>query len=1000
MEPRRTIVPKAPPAPGSKSHFEVYLSARLSQLQEDILAKYESQVDALQDGSPRDHAQNEDSLGLDTALPLDQPEDIDSLVPREDTPRSRSSRRVVWSQEEDMPEGENQAQESLAEEEGNELQRQLSPAESDIAAEHARSTQLGLNTATIILGEDLVLHRLMVMTYSASFLETELSRWGRLVLKMLQRAGRADTIFHLHDGWDELAHLHFPDGFVDLEPSSCVSPANSRSTLSRMTYYIATSEKDSRNNFWAALERRCLIHPNSRARMNWILLTAAIVAYESATAPVNLAFDAFDGPAFTHVQSACVVFWTIDLILTFFTGIYIDGILHMHHAGICKNYLKGWFLFDLVLVLFDWYDIIHSSADSGVSTIRISRMLRMLRLLRVKRLLVKLSSLFSPFVQDHFLALTEVVKLALAYLLLLHVSACFWFWFWLQTIGDKEQVLLELGIVGEDSLRLYTHSLQRSLGFLLGCSTTKSLVHRWELDLALDTFMKLSGLAALSYLFASTIWIHNVSKTSKGMMIKQACVRYLCRHNISRELATNTLNYVGMIFEHSLRQEAIDEETGLLNQLPRGLQLELRMESFSPTLIRQSFFAKLLVLDEQIVFNICHDAIKELPVMPSDTLFLGSTPANNLLFVVWGHLQYVQQHLHGGAMYGRTSSMIREGVQLADLVSRVKRVSTGDHLCEAALWTRWLHAGKLTSKSACMMLALNCELFRSVITRSPRAHWTAQMYARKTVHCMNQHGQELTDMSQFNYSFHNLSAWMPREAADAGHLMFISHYKVEAGTEAVLMHEAIHRILAVRHGVYSASVFLDTENLDDLGKLHHHVAATRNFLFLLSPSLLHRPWCLVELVLAVRNGVQIVPVEIQRPGMQFKYPDEKFYARLRAGDSLSHSDLLILASENIELEELEDAIRRVFELIAVPFSPHKSASVRDAEVATVLERCDLTLHAPPKNPDSQSMSSQPTNGHSTNSALLQQRSFKAQFTQHPATMSTTREQVRSGLFTL
>ena len=46
---------------------------------------------------------------------------------------------------------------------------------------------------------------------------------------------------------------------------------------------------------------------------------------------------------------------------------------------------------------------------------------------------------------------------------------------------------------------------------------------------------------------------------------------------------------------------------------------------------------------------------------------------------------------------------------------------------------------------------------------------------------------------------------------------------------------------------------------------------------------LHVAWCILEIVTAHLNGVQIVPVEIQRPGMSYPYPEEEFYNSLRQG---------------------------------------------------------------------------------------------------------------------
>lgn len=111
--------------------------------------------------------------------------------------------------------------------------------------------------------------------------------------------------------------------------------------------------------------------------------------------------------------------------------------------------------------------------------------------------------------------------------------------------------------------------------------------------------------------------------------------------------------------------------------------------------------------------------------------------------------------------------------------------------------------------------------------------------------------------------------------------MFLSHCKREAGTEATLLQEALEKIIDAdaSHPANEMArpVFLDTSDLDDLSYLQGAVEKSQNLLVLLTPQFFSRPWCLVEIVTAVRNSLNLVPVTIQRPGLNFEFPDEDFY---------------------------------------------------------------------------------------------------------------------------
>merc|ERR1740116_153343 len=96
------------------------------------------------------------------------------------------------------------------------------------------------------------------------------------------------------------------------------------------------------------------------------------------------------------------------------------------------------------------------------------------------------------------------------------------------------------------------------------------------------------------------------------------------------------------------------------------------------------------------------------------------------------------------------------------------------------------------------------------------------------------------------------------------HMIFISHYKVEAGTEAALMQKDLERLVmqdpANKHSGFKVPVFLDCEDLKDLADLQEHVRRSHNLLLLLTSEVLTRPWVLIEIVTAMKGGVRVVPV--------------------------------------------------------------------------------------------------------------------------------------------
>lgn len=107
-------------------------------------------------------------------------------------------------------------------------------------------------------------------------------------------------------------------------------------------------------------------------------------------------------------------------------------------------------------------------------------------------------------------------------------------------------------------------------------------------------------------------------------------------------------------------------------------------------------------------------------------------------------------------------------------------------------------------------------------------------------------------------------------------------------------------------------------------------------MLILSPGVLERPWCILEIITAQRHGINIIPVIVVQG---FKFPDEDCYAALFNGDLYAPDTYAFLEEQGVELEELEAAIRWVFDKICVNFNAQRASGVRVAEIGGIVERC-------------------------------------------------------------
>lgn len=201
----------------------------------------------------------------------------------------------------------------------------------------------------------------------------------------------------------------------------------------------------------------------------------------------------------------------------------------------------------------------------------------------------------------------------------------------------------------------------------------------------------------------------------------------------------------------------------------------------------------------------------------------------------------------------------------------------------------------------------------------------------------------LTEKSikKFRENMHAEMQQMLAKRGESGHLVFLSHFKHEAGTEAALMRSELEQLICDEQDStsrFGVPVFLDSEDLNDLEDVQKQVQCSHNVALLLTRNVLTRPWCLVEIVTAIQMNIPVIPVQLEKKGNQFEFPGTDFYNDLKEGRVLDEGAVEVLRSCNIDLELIESSIKQVFKRIAVGYSPHKPGNIRRAELQELLRQ--------------------------------------------------------------
>merc|ERR1740122_310918 len=168
------------------------------------------------------------------------------------------------------------------------------------------------------------------------------------------------------------------------------------------------------------------MHPNSWKRLSWTIMCVCLLLYDMIAVPMSVFFDV---GLFLPVAWFGRFFWTADITVSFFTGVYVNGALRMDFRGIAGAYVKSWFAPDILIVLAEWVQFIlegYVGNSSSMSLLRAVRVLRLVRLLRIQKIRVALSDAFSSS-SDVVLLYIGLIKVTCLLLIAAHICAGVWY---------------------------------------------------------------------------------------------------------------------------------------------------------------------------------------------------------------------------------------------------------------------------------------------------------------------------------------------------------------------------------------------------------------------------------------------------------------------------------------------------------------------------------------------------------------------------------------------
>mmetsp|Transcript_64518 Transcript_64518/g.154083 ORF Transcript_64518/g.154083 Transcript_64518/m.154083 type:complete len:856 (-) Transcript_64518:44-2611(-) len=488
-------------------------------------------------------------------------------------------------------------------------------------------------------------------------------------------------------------------------------------------------------------ETGCMRHfismPHSRFRLAWDLIGAFLILYDLIVIPLRV-FEFPENTFTTTMDWVTLIFWTVNMGASCCLGYIQDGHVIMKFRRIVRNYLRSWFIIDVMVVTPDWFftllALLSGSKEGNFSSVKLLRMVRLARSVRLLRLLKLrwIMKMFDELLDSEYANIvSNIMKMIFALLAVNHFLACGWFLCAFTQEGETMNWLEFHGHKERHWSYIYLTSLHWSLTQFTPASMDVQPHNPVERTFAISVVV--SGLVMFSYLVGSITGSLTQLRSLKEEASKQF---FQLRHFLRQKKVNATLKLkIEKYLEHAWQRQQDDMSVNhvkLLLLLSDQLYRELQSALYVPPLLIHPLFDVLNKENHVTMHRLANSAVSQKHFASQDRVFFPSEVARHTYFVRTGRLIY-----HRMDALGEES-----GRELVD--------AEEDWIAEPILWTQeWRHLGTLVSESHSSLVLVEATCFCDVMQMNPNALSIVVLYAGNFMKWMNAKKKEaLSDITQ------------------------------------------------------------------------------------------------------------------------------------------------------------------------------------------------------------------------------------------------------------
>jgi hypothetical protein len=485
------------------------------------------------------------------------------------------------------------------------------------------------------------------------------------------------------------------------------------------------------------VNRSCLLDPSSHTKLTWDVIGIPVLAWDLITIPMQV-FDIGDTPVMLFMGWVTLIYWTLDIPMTFSTGFFddIDGSLVMEFKRIVRNYMHGFFFLDFIIIGADWFSIGIGMAGSSappflanLGVLRVLRISRFVRLMRLRKLKAKWQAIEDSIDNEWLLVCFTLFAKCCSIVGLNHYIGCAFF-----LIGDQEIPGYDNWLTahrypqfGDGSTSItdapWGYKYLLSLHWAITQFTPGSMhVQPQNIPERLFTiWCLLFGMVVFSGFIASVTQARMqlnklMSKFERDLWL----LRKYCRQNcVSNSLTLRMRRYVDIVLIpkfHNMKAK----DVVILPLLSQDLREELHTELETHKLRQHPFFHQ---LEEQgknhwnkcVMKKICITSVENCPLAKGDVVFSCGEVAKKMYILLSSRLLYLPFES------GRT----------------VTEVEEGEYISEVCLWHTWTHQGQLQVPEEATTINILADPFTAALKSNGLVHAFARAYSKAFLDSLN-----------------------------------------------------------------------------------------------------------------------------------------------------------------------------------------------------------------------------------------------------------------------